>query len=193
VRRVFAMLMLAAVMATPVAAQPTRPIKANQTDAYGDDRLLAFTYFMNFQCVHEPFADLDHDGLVAAVDPDEFQSPRCVVGTQPRIDPTGNPISNTEPLYVIVPFFDADGDGEAATPGLRDALRGLFGFVPDAFDPTPGFASRRIRAASATWTTPIVARPPSSSGSSSPASASRRNLSTTVCDSGAECSTGLGP
>jgi hypothetical protein len=138
VRRVFPILLLLAAAAAPASAQPTRPIKVNQTDAYGDERLLAFTYFMNFQCVHEPFADLDHDGLVAAVDPDEFQSPRCVVGTQPRIDPTGDPISNTEPLYVIVPFFDADGDGEAATPGLRDALRGLFGFVPDAFDPTPG-------------------------------------------------------
>ena len=39
----------------------------------------------------------------------------------------------------------------------------------------------------------MVARPPSSSGSSSPADASPLNLSTTVCDPGRVCSTGLGP
>jgi hypothetical protein len=140
VRRLVA---IAAVMtcvaaATAAAQTPARPINVNQTDGYGNDRLVAFTYFMNFQCVHQPFDDLDHNGRVAAVDPNEFQSPRCVVGTAPTIDPAGKPISNTEPLYVIVPFFDADGDGQAATPELAAALRSLFGFVPDAFDPTPG-------------------------------------------------------
>jgi len=139
-RRIFPALFLMAVLAaSTVAAQtPSRPINVNQTDAYGNERLLAFTYFMNFQCVHQPFDDLDNNGRVAAVDPNEFQSPRCVVGRAPRIDPTGKPISNTEPLFVIVPFFDADGDGEAASPELGAALRSLFGFVPDAFDPTPG-------------------------------------------------------
>jgi hypothetical protein len=133
---VFLMTSLAA--GTTAAQTPTRPINVNQTDGYGDERLVAFTYFMNFQCVHQPFDDLDNNGNVAAVDPKEFQSPRCVVGESPRIDPTGKPITDTEPLYVIVPFFDADGDGQAASPELASALKSLFGFVPDAFDPTPG-------------------------------------------------------
>ncbi len=119
-------------------SQPARPIDVNQTDGFGNDRLVAFTYFMNFHCTHEPFDDLDNNGNVAAVDPDEFQAPRCAVGRQPTLDPAGKPIQNTEPLFVIVPFFDADNDGEAASPGLAAALRSLFGFVPDAFDPTPG-------------------------------------------------------
>src|SRR5712691_691164 len=117
---------------------PTHPIAVNQTEGFGADRLLAFTYFQNFHCTHEPFDDLDLNGHVAAVDPGEFQTPRCVVGRKPTIDPARKPITGTEPLFVIVPFFDADHDGQAATPALAAALRSLFGFVPDAFDPTPG-------------------------------------------------------
>lgn len=138
------LIIVVAMFSIPVGAgasggsEPTRPIEINQTDGYGNERLVAFTYFMNFQCIHEPFDDLDIDGNVAAIDPDEFQTPRCIVGDQPTLDPTGDPIQNTEPLFVIVPFFDADGDGEAATPDLGAALTGLFNFVPDAFDPTPG-------------------------------------------------------
>jgi hypothetical protein len=117
---------------------PSRPIiEVNQTDGFGNDRLLAFTYFMNFSCIHEPFDDLDLNGKEAAVDPDEFQSPSCVVGREPTLDPTGGPIQDTEPLFVIVPFFDADGDSQAAG-GLAPTLTSLFGIVPDAFDPTPG-------------------------------------------------------
>ena len=139
-RRVIPLVLLSVALSVPAAARqdPTRPIKANQTDGYGNDRLVGFTYFMNFQCVHEPGDDLDNDGAIAAVDPNEFQSPRCVVGRQPTIDPNGRPITDTQPLYVIVPFFDADADGQAATPELAAALRRLFGFVPDAFDPSPG-------------------------------------------------------
>ena len=140
-RRVLPILALAIAgwsMPAHAGQDPTRPIKANQTDGYGNDRLVAFTYFMNFQCVHEPFDDLNNNGLPAAIDPNEFQSPRCVVGRQPRLDPAGEPITNTEPLYVIVPFFDADADGQAASPELAAALKSLFGFVPDAFDPSPG-------------------------------------------------------
>jgi hypothetical protein len=129
-------------------SNPTRPIAVNQTDGYGQGKLGAFTYYQNFACVHEPFSDLDGNGKVAAVDPAEFQTPRCVVGNQPGIDPAGEPGDKTAPLYVIVPFFDADGDGAAADPAapsgesstgpLATALKQEFGFVPDAFDPTPG-------------------------------------------------------
>jgi hypothetical protein len=121
------------------STRPTQPLKVNQTDGFGKDRLLAFTYFMNFACLHEPGDDLDNNGKQAAEDPEEFQTPRCVVGgSEPSIDPAGKPIDQTLTLYVLVPFFDADNDGEAASPELANALRGLFGFVPDAFDPTPG-------------------------------------------------------
>lgn len=116
-----------------------RPIAINQTDGYGDGKVTVFTYDMNYQCVHGPFDDRDYDGKAAAEDPDEFQRPLCQVGSDGAvaIDPEGDPASETEPVYVIVPFFDADKDGEAAR-GLAPTLQSLFGVVPDAFDPTPG-------------------------------------------------------
>src|SRR5471032_772988 len=118
---------------------PTHPIGANQTEGYGNDRLLAFTYGQNFSCIHQPGDDLDHNGQPADLDPAEFQAPHCTAGIQPTIDPTGKPIAETDPIYVIVPFFDGDNDGEAAD-GLAPTLKSLFGIVPDAFDPTPGEA-----------------------------------------------------
>jgi len=135
---VLAVTLVAVAAAVADGTSPTRPIAVNQTDGYGNDRLVAFTYDLNFDCVHGPFDDLDLDGKAAAVDPDEFQSPRCLVGAESKLDPEGGPALDTEPLYVIVPFFDADRDGQAASAGLAGALRGLFGVAPDAFDPTPG-------------------------------------------------------
>ena len=80
-----------------------------------------------------------YTGIPADRDPAEFQTPICEVGfgTKIGLDPAGAPTTETEPLYVIVPFFDADHDGEAAG-GLASTLKCIFGFVPDAFDPTPG-------------------------------------------------------
>jgi len=124
-------------MAASAGSDPQRPIAVNQTDGYGQGTVGAFTYFQNYACVHQPFDDLDGDGAVAAEDPDEFDTPRCVVGTQPSIDPAGKPARKTEPLFVLVPFFDADNDG-AAAGGLAQPLKDRFGMVPDAFDPTPG-------------------------------------------------------
>lgn len=118
---------------------PTHPLRADQTEGFGNDRLLGFTYGQNFSCIHRPGDDLDHNGVPADLDPAEFQAPHCTAGIQPPIGPTGDPIDGTEPLYVIVPFFDGDNDGEAAD-GLAPTLRSLFGIVPDAFDPTPGEA-----------------------------------------------------
>lgn len=57
-----------------------RPLAVNQTEGFGDGQLLVFTYFQNFACIHQPFDDLDHNGLVAAVDATEFQRPICDVG-----------------------------------------------------------------------------------------------------------------
>ena len=61
-----------------------------------------------------------------------------------------------------------------------------------AATPRPGAASSRIRAASSRCTAPMVARPPSSTVSGSPAAARRRNLSTTVTESGRSWTTGRG-
>jgi len=117
----------------------THPLRADQTEGYGNDRLLGFTYGQNFSCIHRPGDDLDHNGQPADLDPAEFQSPHCTAGIEPPIDPTGKEIGDTEPLYVIVPFFDGDNDGQAAD-GLAPTLESLFGVVPDAFDTTPGEA-----------------------------------------------------
>ena len=103
---------------------PTHPLRADQTEGYGNDRLLGFTYGQNFSCIHRPGDDLDHNGVPADLDPAEFQAPHCTAGIQPPIDPTGDPIGETEPLYVIVPFFDGDNDGEAAD-GLAPTLKML--------------------------------------------------------------------
>ena len=122
------------------SADPSRPIRVDQTDGYADGSVVVFTYGQNYQCVHEPFDDRDGDGIPAAQDPDEFQKPICEVGfgTKVGIDPAGEPAGETEDLFVIVPFFDADHDGEAAG-GLAPTLANIFGgLVPDAFDPTPG-------------------------------------------------------
>jgi len=133
---------LAVVLTTSTAGSDssiTHPLRADQTEGYGNDRLLGFTYGQNFSCIHRPGDDLDHNGRPADLDPAEFQSPHCTAGVEPPIDPTGRLIGETEPLYVIVPFFDGDNDGEAAD-GLAPTLKTLFGVVPDAFDPTPGEA-----------------------------------------------------
>jgi hypothetical protein len=150
--RIWQRAVLAAVAVTTVGAvagigtlasagrgDPVRPIAINQTDGYGDGAVTVFTYDQNYQCVHGPFDDRDYDGKAAAEDPDEFQRPLCQVGSDGAVmlDPSGDLAADTEPVYVIVPFFDADGDGEAAG-GLAPTLQSLFGVVPDAFDPTPG-------------------------------------------------------
>jgi hypothetical protein len=118
-----------------------RPLSVNQTEGYGDGQLLVFTYFQNFACIHQPFDDLDHNGLVAAMDPNEFQRPICSVGRGPSIDPTGRPINGTLKLYVIAPFFGNDTNpSDAFSPELGQALLSLFGFIPEAFKTSPSVA-----------------------------------------------------
>jgi hypothetical protein len=57
-----------------------RPLAVNQTEGFAQGQLLVFTYFQNFDCIHEPFDDLDHNGQVAAADANEFQRTICTVG-----------------------------------------------------------------------------------------------------------------
>ena len=136
-RRMAALVALSLLSITAAGAQQ---LKVNQTEGLGRDQLLVFTYGQNFSCIHQPFDDLDNNGKSAAVDPDEFQRPRCVVGRQPTIEPTGEPIKEVLKLYVIAPFFETNTSEPAFTPELGTALKGLFGFVPDAFKIHPGVA-----------------------------------------------------
>ena len=108
-----------------------RPHPINANEGYGQSQVVRFGYFQQYVCVTDPLDDLDGvahngDGLKAAQDPDEFQVPPCIVGKTPSgslplIDPEGDPAAQTEPVWVIVPFFDADHDG-----------------IIDAEDPEPG-------------------------------------------------------
>jgi len=79
---VLSLLMLAAV---PASAQ----LKANQTNGFGNNRLVTFTYTQNFDCVDQPPMDLDFNGIPAESDPHEMQTPICQVVTEPTEDPTG--------------------------------------------------------------------------------------------------------
>jgi hypothetical protein len=134
VRHVMAIASFSMLLVAAASAQ----IKANQTDGFGKDQLLTFTYGQNFSCIHQPFDDLDNNGIVAASDPAEFQRPRCTIGHQPTIGPTGDPIDHVETLFVITPFFETNVNEPAFTPELGAALKSLFGFVPDSFKIHPG-------------------------------------------------------
>ncbi len=126
-------LALGSAVAVTAGTTPTRPIAVNQTDGFAQGDVVVFTYSQHFACIHEPFDDLDGtshtgDGLVAAVDPDEFQTPKCIVGptasgSLPTIDPTGRDIAGTERLWVIVPFFESANDADT---------------ILEALDPDPG-------------------------------------------------------
>ena len=136
VRQIMAIATFSLLLVAGASAQ----IAVNQTDGFGKDKLLTFTYAQNFSCIHQPFDDLDNNGKVAAVAPAEFQRPRCVIGKQPTIGPTGDPIQNVVKLYVITPFFETNVNEPAFTPELGAALKSLFGFVPDSFKIHPGVA-----------------------------------------------------
>ena len=126
------------VLASTAFAQTNHTIAINQTEGFGEGQELVFTYLQQFYCTHEPFQDLNHNGLVAAVDPNEFQRSICAVGEQPSIDPTGAPLTQTEKLWVIVPFFGNDRNpSHAFNAVLGEKLVKLFGFIPEAFKKNP--------------------------------------------------------
>ena len=123
----------------------------NQTNGFGNERLVTFTYLQNFDCVDEPNLDLDFNGKKAASDPNEMQTPICQPVTEPTADPTGGNIKQTAHLYVLIPMFSIDNDrnpshampcpnggrpGELCGTALGNALISLFGFVPEAWKTT---------------------------------------------------------
>lgn len=115
-------------------------LKANQTLGFGADKLLLFDYQQQFDCVVGPFTDLNSIGRPADQAPQQFASPECAVGFGSKLAPSGKTIGETDPLYILVPFFETNKKTPAFTPALGKALKKLFGFVPDAFKPDPGVA-----------------------------------------------------
>jgi hypothetical protein len=120
----------------------------NQTNGFGNGRLVTLTYLQNFDCVDQPTLDLDFNGRLAQSDPNEMQTPICQPLTEPTQDPAGVDIKHTAHLYVLIPMFSVDHDtnpndamacpnggrpGELCGPALGAVLIKLFGFVPEAW------------------------------------------------------------
>lgn len=129
----------------------------NQTQGFGNNRLVTFTYLQNFDCVDQPTMDLDFNHILAQSDPNEMQTPICQPVTEPTQDPTGGGIKHTAHLYVFVPMFSVDNDqnpndampcpnggrpGELCGSALGMALIKLFGFVPEAWKAHPAVATQ---------------------------------------------------
>lgn len=135
------LLMLAAI---PASAQ----LAPNQTNGFGGDKSVTFTYTQNFDCVDQPNLDLDFNGVLAQSDPHEMQTPICQPITEPTQDPTGGSIMNTAHLYVLLPMFSVDNDrnpnhamrcpdrprpDELCGARLGEKLVKFFGFIPEAW------------------------------------------------------------
>lgn len=120
----------------------------NQTQGFGNGRLVTFTYLQNFDCVDQPALDLDFNGILAQSDPGEMQIPICQPITEPTQDPSGGDIKHTAHLYVFIPLFSVDNDqnandampcpgtpraGELCGPALGAELIKDFGFLPEAW------------------------------------------------------------
>lgn len=127
----------------------------NQTEGFGNGRLITFTYLQNFDCVDQPLLDLDFDGKMAQSDPKEMQTPICQAVTEPMQDPTGGDLKHTAHLYVLVPMFGNDKDpshamdcpdggrpGELCGVALGNELITLFGHIPEAWEKKPGVATQ---------------------------------------------------
>ena len=123
----------------------------NQTNGFGNNRLVTFTYLQNFDCVDQPTMDLDFNHILAQSDPNEMQTPICQPVTEPTQDPTGGSIKHTAHLYVLVPMFSVDNDQnpddampcpnggrptELCGHALGVQLISLFGAVPEAWKAT---------------------------------------------------------
>jgi hypothetical protein len=128
-----------------------RPQPPGFTEGYGNEKVLSFLYPQQFFCTADVTDDLDGprhegDGRPASVDPDEFQEPAvgppgapCIVGktasgdSLPKIDPTGDPLANVEPVWAIIPFFDSSKDADAIIEAVDPSRDGA-----DVQCPEPG-------------------------------------------------------
>jgi len=130
------------------AGNASAQLAPNQTNSFGNSRLVTFTYLQNFDCVDEPAMDLDFNGVAAESDPNEMQTPICQAVTEPGHDPTGGDLKHTAHLYVLVPMFGTDTNPNDAMPcpnggrpgelcggvggALGPTLISLFGHIPEA-------------------------------------------------------------
>jgi hypothetical protein len=130
------------------AGSASAQLAPNQTNAFGNGRVITFSYLQNFDCVDQPTMDLDFNGVKAQSDPNEMQTPICQAVTEPTADPSGGDIKHTAHLYVLIPMFSVDNDqnpadampcpdggrpGELCGVTLGKALIALFGAVPEAW------------------------------------------------------------
>jgi hypothetical protein len=133
-----------------VAGNASAQLAPNQTNGFGNGRLITFTYLQNFDCVDEPTMDLDFNSIKAQSDPNGMQTPICQVVTEPGHDPTGGDLKHTAHLYVLVPMFGTDTNvndamacpnggrpGELCGAVLGAKLKSLFGHIPEAWRTTP--------------------------------------------------------
>jgi len=135
-------------IAMTFAGTASAQLAANQTNGFGNGRLVTFTYNQNFDCVDQPTLDLDFNKIPAQSDPNEMQTPICQPVTEPTADPTGDDIKHTAHLYVLIPMFSVNNDqnpadampcpsggrpGELCGTALGNALIHFFGFVPEAW------------------------------------------------------------
>jgi hypothetical protein len=140
--------MITCAMLMCTAPKASAQLAPNQTQGFGNGRLVTFTYQQNFDCVDQPTMDLDFNGIKAQSDPNEMQTPICQAVTEPSADPTGGDIKHTAHLYVFIPMFSVDNDqnpndampcpsggrpGELCGPALGAKLISLFGFLPEAW------------------------------------------------------------
>ena len=142
---------------TFVAVSASAQLANNQTNGFGNNRLVTFTYLQSFDCVDQPKMDLDFNKILAQSDPNEMQTPICQPVTEPTQDPSGANIKHTAHLYVLVPMFSVDNDqnpndamacpsggrpGELCGSALGTELISLFGFVPEAWKTHPAVATQ---------------------------------------------------
>lgn len=141
-------------MALP-GANAWAQLAPDQTNGFGNGRLVTFTYLQNFDCVDQPTLDLDFNGIAAQSDPNEMQTPICQAVTEPTQDPTGGDLKHTAHLYVLVPMFGTDKNpadampcpnggrpGELCGVALGNALLKLFGHIPEAWRAKPSVATQ---------------------------------------------------
>jgi hypothetical protein len=156
VTRLSLVLAICALMIFTVSSSSAQ-LADDQTNGFGNNRLVTFTYLQNFDCVDQPKLDLDFNGKLAQSDPNEMQIPICQPVTEPTQDPAGGNIKHTAHLYVFVPMFSLDNDknpndampcpnggrpGELCGPALGAALIKLFGFVPEAWKTHPAVSTQ---------------------------------------------------
>ena len=145
---------IASLALVAAAAGAHAQTQTNQTSGYGDGKVLTFTYTQNFDCTEQPTDDLNFNGVRAARDPSETQTPICQAGDATQINPpgmVGYGYKTTDPIFVLVPMFSVNNDqnandaisctgvvaGTLCGPALGTELIQLFGAVPEAFKTTP--------------------------------------------------------